>query len=49
MEIPQTQPPEIEARDPKEELKRNKILLKNMQFQLSIQEVIVKKLEELAR
>lgn len=40
---------DIEKTDPKEEHKKAVIALSNMRFQVLIQEVIVKKMEELAR
>ena len=45
------QPPEEPAKkiDAKKELERAKINLHNSRFQVTIQEAIVKKLEELAR
>ena len=45
---PQEQP-ELKEISAKEELKRAKINLHNSKFQVTIQEAIVKKLQELAR
>ena len=45
----QQERPEPEEIDPKTELKRAKTNLHNTRFQITIQEAIVKKLEELAR
>ena len=45
-QMPREEPEQIEA---KKELERAKINLHNSRFQVTIQEAIVKKLEELAR